>query len=459
MITEPMNELLSLLTKDFSVRNTMARRDAFVHQLLLAAQSGAHVYENEFQRLTNLPQIRELRGQFSLRTIFANHWDDFLVLHPRPTLRPAILDNVDAMIRCRDFSAGYLFFACPHCENFHIQGLSCHSRFCPTCGKKYRDQRTVEITRKCLDVPHRQFVFSIAEELRPYFRRHRLLFHSLFLSVKESFELLLRSKSAKAAKEGRTLGYVQFLHTFGRDLKFNPHIHVLVAERTLDASGKMAKYDYFCFAFLRKTFMNRLLFHFYHVLKKVAPKQELIDFCLLRRYLYRHYVHGFYTHGPKLVAHSRVSVRRLAEYIARYASHPAIAESRITAYDPTAGTVSYYYDPHEDEHVDDPEARRGRTSVIEPVVTFMEKLVVHIPDRGFHTIRYYGFYANRSRLAPASLRRLYSPAEIKAKRSRLLWRLNLLHSYRYDPLLCACGHLMRLVLDLSFLPIRFAGGT
>ena len=35
-----------------------------------------------------------------------------------------ITTEVEKMIDCKNLKKGYLFFECPNCDNFHIQGLS-----------------------------------------------------------------------------------------------------------------------------------------------------------------------------------------------------------------------------------------------------------------------------------------------------------------------------------------------
>ena len=450
--------LRSFLVEGKLPKDAYAKRNTFNYQLMIAAKSGASVHENEVLKINNCSYSRELQGHVSIRDIFIEYWGRFLTLHADKMIRPAILDNVQKMMGCHDFKNGYLFFGCPNCDNYHIVGFSCHSRFCPSCGKKYRDQRTLEIAKKCLAVPHRQFVFSIAKELRPYFRNYRKLFDILFQSVRETFDYLITGKSKIAKVERRSLGYIQFLHTFGRDMKFNPHIHVLIAERTLNLSGRLSKYDYFHFDSLRKSFMRQLLKNMYAFLKEHALKSELAAFYRLKNQLYKRYVDGFYTHGPKLINHSRVAMQKIAEYIARYAAHPAISESRITAVDFVNHTVSYYYDPHEDDHQDDDSLKLGRQFVTESVFDFIRKLIIHIPDKGVHTIRYFGFYANRSILPKNHHAFLYARHTLSQMKHRLLWRFHIRHAYRFDPLLCHCGHLMVLVYDLSFFPNPKPGG-
>ena len=71
-------------------------------------------------------------------------------------------------------------------------------------------------------------------------------------------------------------GYVMFLHSFGRDLKLNPHIHVLIAERVVDNNLNFKRFDFFNFESLRKSFMNRLLNRIYHFLKDNVSKDVII---------------------------------------------------------------------------------------------------------------------------------------------------------------------------------------
>lgn len=175
-------------------------------------------------------------------------------------------------------------------------------------------------------------------------------------------------------------------------------------------------------------------------------------FYQLKTNLFRTYQDGFYAHGPKLANASRVAMKNVTEYIARYAAHPAIAEERIVDVDSLKRTVTFYYDPHEDDHVEDPDQKRGRQYVTLPIDDFLANLIVHVPDKGFHTIRAYGFYANRSRLPRRHLSKLYSVKELAVRKSQLRWRNLLKMTFRFDPLLCDCGHVMVFDPLLSYFP-------
>ena len=63
--------------------------------------------------------------------------------------------------------------------------------------------------------------------LRVYFLEDRTLLDCLFHSVRD---VVLRMLSKMNKTEDLTPGLSCVLHTFGRDLKWNPHIHSLISE-------------------------------------------------------------------------------------------------------------------------------------------------------------------------------------------------------------------------------------
>jgi len=51
-----------------------------------------------------------------------------------------------------------------------------------------------------------------------------------------------------------TPGFILVLHTFGRDLKWNPHIHCLISEGGYSDNGFWSNINYFNYTFLRNAF-------------------------------------------------------------------------------------------------------------------------------------------------------------------------------------------------------------
>lgn len=432
--------------------NRYFAQSQFNDQIKEAASHGKDVFYNEVRKLNNCYYARKLQGDISIKDIFINYWSSFKTTYSDKLDRPGLIDSIENFIGCHNFDNGFLYYECPSCGDFYMMGFSCHSRMCPSCGKKYRDQRTAKISEKCLEVPHRQFVFTIPQDLRIYFRKYRKpLLNILFKSVEKSFNALLEHHAPIAyKKEKRRFGFISFLHTFGRDMKWHPHIHVLIAERYLNNNGELKKYDFFSFDFLRKTFQNILFHNIYSFYKQNCPKDETKKMYLLLSNLKESYKNGYYVWGRKFnKKHTTTKdITTLTNYIARYASHPPISERRISSFNMNENLVTWYYDPHEDDDVEDEEKKLGRQYITEDVFEFMKKLIKHIPDKGFQQIRYYGFYSNKFNNKVTN-KSLFSKNELKKMQYDTMWLVGLKKTFGYNPTLCKCGTLMSLNYDLS----------
>jgi len=92
--------------------------------------------------------------------------------------------------------------------------------------------------------------------------------------------------------------------------------------------------------------------------------------------------------------------RAFATRLARYCARNPVALERLT-YDRTAKAVTYRSDKS-----DGPTAGTETADPLE----FLARVLVHIPDKGHVTTRYYGWYANR----PRGMRRHAEPAAVGA---------------------------------------------
>ena len=115
-----------------------------------------------------------------LQSIFSDYYEHILYeLHPRAS----VIENVSKMIDCGDYSKGGVFYGCPHCGRMKFVAFRCKSRFCPSCGNKYNQMRSLHMSFKLISCTHRHCVFTIPEELRAFFRNDRSLLNELFHSV------------------------------------------------------------------------------------------------------------------------------------------------------------------------------------------------------------------------------------------------------------------------------------
>lgn len=161
------------------------------------------------------------------------------------------MENIDKMINCGDPAFGGTMYGCPHCGKLKFVPFRCHSRFCPTCGNLYAMQRTTSMSFKLVNVTHRHCVFTIDEQLRDFFLNDRSLLDCLFHAVNSVVSRMFFKQNKSM---DFTPGFIMVLHTFGRDLKWNPHIHCLISEGGYSDNGFWRNINYFNYTFLRNAF-------------------------------------------------------------------------------------------------------------------------------------------------------------------------------------------------------------
>lgn len=345
-----------------------------------------------------------------LQSIFSDYYEQIIYdLHPRS----AVIENVSRMINCGDPAFGGAMYGCPHCGTLKFVPFRCHSRFCPSCGNKYNQVRSSNISFKLVSCVHRHCVFTIPEELRIYFLKDRKLLNLLFSSVRD---VILRMFHKANKTELFTPGFICVLHTFGRDLKWNPHIHALISEGGAGNITPWRPFKHFDYTFLRNAFRKVLL---EKMTNAIGP-----SFRKIKNDIYKNHADGFYVRAKPNLCTPDITIK----YISRYLGRPVIATSRIDKYD--GETVTFHYTRHEDDKT---------IEECVPAIDFIKRLIVHIPEKHFKMLRYYGIYAKHHK-HEKKLRRCISPEKKRFIKRTLDWRNSILLSFGYDPLHCdTCG--------------------
>ena len=105
------------------------------------------------------------------------------------------MENIDKMLNCGDPSFGGAMYVCTTCHNMKFVPFRCKSRFCPTCGVKYSQERSTSMAFKLVNCTHRHCVFTIDEELRHFFLEDRSLLNCLFRAVQSVILHMLSLKT------------------------------------------------------------------------------------------------------------------------------------------------------------------------------------------------------------------------------------------------------------------------
>ena len=348
-----------------------------------------------------------------LQSIFKDYYEIIqYTLHPRDV----VMENISRMIHCGDSSFGGAMYACTHCGSLKFVPFRCKSRFCPTCGIKYSQERSTKMSFKLIRCTHRHCVFTIDEELRSFFLKDRSLLDCLFQAVRS---VVLRMFHNINKSKNFVPGFICVLHTFGRPLEWNPHIHCLITEGGFSDDGFWRVVKHFNYTLLRRSFQTALL---NEMEKHIGP-----SFKKIKAHIYSKDKNGFYVYAKPDLCDTDTVIR----YISRYLGRPVIALKRIDSYD--GENVTFHYNRHEDN------AYVERTL---PAIEFIKLLIQHIPEKHFKMTRYYGLYS-RHREIDNSLYRAVHKSKHRLLKSFTKWRADILLSFGYDPLCCPnCKHEM-----------------
>ena len=356
-------------------------------------------------------------SEFTIKQIFQDNWDNFVLDNTDISIRPVVFEEVNKIINCGNPDFGYALYVCEHCGKFLKVPFRCKSRFCNTCGVKYAQDRALSMAKKSIRCKHRHIVFTMSDKLWPYFQKYRFLLDGLFDAASQAvlswFHELNKSQDFKP-------GIMCTLHTFGRDLKWNPHIHMLCTEGGAGNIEVFRIIKHINFKALRYRWQKLILDY----LNNHLPSYELPKFKKIKNEIYKEYENGFYVYAkPDNIS----SIKQTINYVVRYTGRPAMAQSRILNYDGTY--VTYYYERHED-------GKRVEEKV--HVYEFIKRLIKHIPDKNFKVVRYYGIYAKEHKHSK-KIFKLLNENVIKIKELLRKWQYSIELSFGYNPTKCSCG--------------------
>lgn len=376
-----------------------------------------------------------LKEHVKIKKIFEDHWERFWRENQHkfpPEQRKSIEEAVEKMLNCGSYKNGYALYQCCSCGKGGIKvGFTCKSRFCARCGKVYTDKWLEKLLSKIANVRHIHIVFTIPKEFRGFFFRNpRFLKDLADMAVETILDVLTGTgKGKKRRKRELLAGMIAVIHTFGRDMKYNPHIHVLLACTAINkATKRREKISYILYEGLHKVWQYKLL----NFIKKKAKGDRNIIKKVAQCWQNR--PDGLYVNARKPMKNARQAARYLGRYLAR----PVIAEYRLVEYD--GKNVTFWYNDHKSEQ---------REYCTLPVEEFIGRLVTHIPLKHFQMVRRYGFYGRRvSAVAKSLIRSLgkFVQQEFGAFREpKKGWRERLIETFKRDPLKCPhCGDEMSL---------------
>jgi hypothetical protein len=393
------------------------------------------------------------RGRNELHRIFEQHFSDFCSEYDMKyatdygKFRLQRIESVGekfitcgdylhgiARIRCQNKECGYDYFRPFSCKGFYL---------CPSCSQKRTLLLSEHFTEEVfLELPHRQFVFTVPKVLRLIFRRNR----TLFAKVSRLINQLISDFYSYAT--GRTIrfGMIAAHQTFGDMLRWNPHFHCIVLEGGFDQNGKFLYIPFSDLSTMTELFRRRVI--------QLLVKENCINLGFARNLL-------SWKHSGFSIDNSvRILDKHSQESLTQYAARPAVSLKKVH-YEPTKGRV--FFHTHYSDYFKE-------NMKMFDALDFIAELTQHIPPKRIQLIRRYGLYASRTRGIWKELPGVIEHAPEKWKQSvetdhqaedscanvqeneidnstqKQAWARLLAKVYEIDPMICPqCGAGMKVI--------------
>ena len=333
--------------------------------------------------------------------------------------------------------------------------FSCKQRCtCPSCHQKRALLTAIHVAEDvCFPVAHRQVVFTIPKRLRLHTRFDRKLLGELASCAWTCIQAEIRRL---LAREDVQPGMVAAIQTHGALLHWHPHFHTLVTCGAFTPQGDFLEVPELDMERLHAAW-REAVFALYLAQSKIEP--EAVENM-------RGWPHsGFHVdQSVHLAADDRAGVERLMQYMTRC----PFSLSRLVKVTET-GQVVYKAEKDACRAFPDPqrellEAGTKRNFQILSPLDFLAEFTQHIPPKGAHLVRYYGWYSNKARgvrrkVAEAAASDLPSPVlgrgaggegisdrSSAPRRASQTWAMLIKRVYEVDPLECPkCGGAMKVI--------------
>lgn len=306
-----------------------------------------------------------------LITILSDHWlqvkQDVLSRLPC-CIRAAAETAVEKALRCGTDEIGFAQYRCEDCNATHKLHFSCKSRFCPSCGRARAQEAAAKAQGRLLNVEHRHLTFSVPAELRPLFFERRDLLH---LVAKAAALTTIHAVGTRCRAHPPMPGVMATVHTYGRDLNFHVHVHVLCTAGGLRADNVWQPVKIYPAQQYRRLWQYYLL----KLLRKKLKGNRSAQWRIGR-------LHSVYPTGFIVNVMSKYrNGKQAAAYCCRYTGRPPLSEKRIVAYDGQKVTLAYQ------------DYRDGQDKTVELTPgDFLFRLLQHVWPRYQRDVHYYGLY-------------------------------------------------------------------
>jgi len=287
---------------------------------------------------------------------------------------------INAIRNCRTQAMGQHTAQCDNCGKSITAYNSCRNRHCPKCQFSKQTKWVEQLENNLLPVAYFHVVFTLPQELHEIVYKTQQVAYSVLL---KSAGKTLEQVAGYREFLGAQTGCVAVLHTWGQNLMYHPHVHMLVPAGGMDEDGMewvpSSKKFFVPVKVLSKVFRSK----FFGMLEKTFSDNNIglpSDYRQLKDRLYE----------KEWVVYTKKPFKgpgQLLTYLGRYTHRVAISNNRILSH--CENKVTFRWKDYSDHN-------KWKTMELD-TCEFMRRFLLHVLPCGFYKIRYYGIFANANR--------------------------------------------------------------
>jgi len=283
------------------------------------------------------------------------------------TMMPSQKRALRDIAACCTQQLGGCLYRCDDCQDTFWRYHCCRNRACPKCHgsqtRQWLEQRQAEL----LPCDYFHAVVTVPPELHALLRRQQKSTYGLLMQVAAE---AVKELCAQKRHLGALPGMLAVLHTWNGQLRYHPHVHLLITGGGITPDGQHWEPARGEFLVPVAVLSRKIAAKFRKALQAKAPQ---VLAALSRNVWQREWVSfvKHYGHGNDAVLN----------YLSRYVFRTAISNARIRGIDQSHVTFRWK----------DRKADAWRTERL-PGVEFLRRFLQHVLPRGFHKVRYYGLW-------------------------------------------------------------------
>ena len=306
-----------------------------------------------------------------IQDIFNLYGNDYMQQHSLP---PHVCKAIRAIQNCRTSALGGHAEVCDECGHTRVSYNSCRNRHCPKCQALTKERWVMSREADLLPVPYFHVVFTLPDELNGLVMHNREQLFNLLFSTSA---LTLKALALDDKYLGAETGFTLILHTWGQNLLFHPHVHIIIPGGGLTADGQwrnLRKKFFIPVRVMAKLFRGKFL----HALQAARHKlQGSEDDGIWQTLIDKLYAKDWYVYCKRPFK----TCRSVLQYLGRYTHRVAISNHRILSIHDNE--VSFKWRDYKD-------GSKEKTMTL-TANEFIRRFLLHILPPALTKIRHYGF--------------------------------------------------------------------